>query len=55
VDMHGTLMDLLASSVAAVSDDMMFIETVFKDADKVMEVCFWVLPDPTTIIALKQV
>ena len=54
VDMHGTLMDLLASSVAAVSDEMMFIETVFKDADKVIEVCFWVLPDPTTVIALKQ-
>lgn len=54
VDMHSTILELIATSIAAVSDDMMVIETVFKDANRAMQFRFWVLPDPTAI-ALEKI
>ena len=50
VDMLGAILDVVATSVAAVSDDLRIVETVFKDAGRIVQVRFWLLPDPTILI-----
>ncbi len=45
VDMLGALMDVVATPVAAVSDDLLIIETVLQDSEGALQARFWVLPD----------
>ena len=46
VDMLGAILNVVASSVAAVSDEALIIDAALRDADKAVEVRLWVLPDP---------
>lgn len=47
VDMRGAILTMIISLVAAFSDEMLVIETAFKDADRTLRLRFWVLPDPS--------
>jgi chemotaxis protein CheC len=47
VDMLGAILNLCVTSAAAVSDDLLVIETMFKDLVRTVQFRFWVLPDPT--------
>ncbi len=47
VDMLGAILNLCVTSAAAVSDDLVVIETIFKDIVRTVQFRFWVLPDPT--------
>ena len=47
VDMLGAILDVIVTPVAAVRDDLLIIETVFRDSRRAIEGRFWVLPDPT--------
>lgn len=44
VDMLGAILDVVATSVAAVSDDMVIVETAFEEPEWTMQAPFWVLP-----------
>jgi chemotaxis protein CheC len=46
VDMLGAILDVIVTPVAAVRDDLLIIETVFRDSARAIEGRFWVLPDP---------
>jgi len=46
VDMLGAILSVVASSVAAVSDDVLIIDAALGDADRAVEARLWVLPDP---------
>ncbi len=46
VDMLGAIVDVVATPVAAVSDDLLIVETVFKESSRTVEAHFWVLPYP---------
>ena len=46
VDMLGVILDVIVTPVAAVRDDLLIIETDFKDTQGTIQGCFWVLPDP---------
>lgn len=50
VDMRGAILAMIISLVAAFSDEMLVIETAFKDADRTLRLRFWVLPDPSISI-----
>jgi chemotaxis protein CheC len=45
VDMQGAIASLTAIPVAATSDKVMIVETVFSDAAPTVRARFWVLPD----------
>jgi chemotaxis protein CheC len=47
VDMLGAILDVIVTPVAAVRDDLLIIETAFKDSAGAIRGHFWVLPDPT--------
>jgi chemotaxis protein CheY-P-specific phosphatase CheC len=47
VDMLGAILDVIVTPVAAVRDDLLIIETAFKDGAGAIQGRFWVLPDPT--------
>ncbi len=46
VDMLGAIMDVIVTPVAAVRDDLLIIETNFRDAAGAVRGRFWILPDP---------
>jgi chemotaxis protein CheC len=45
VGMLGTILNMVVTPVAAVSDDLLIIETTFRDAGGTVQIRFWVLPD----------
>ncbi len=45
VDMLGTILTVVASTVAAVSDDLLIVDTVLRDEARAVEVRMWVMPD----------
>ncbi|OQY47605.1 MAG: hypothetical protein B6242_04625 [Anaerolineaceae bacterium 4572_78] len=47
VDMLGAILNFIAASVGATSDELVFVETIFKDTDRILEGRFWILPDPS--------
>jgi chemotaxis protein CheC len=47
VDMLGAILDVIVTPVAAVRDDLLIIETAFRDSAGAIQGRFWVLPDPT--------
>ena len=46
VDMLGAILNVIVTPVAAVRDDLLIVETVFRDSSRTVEGRFWVLPDP---------
>ena len=46
VDMLGAILNVIVTPVAAVRDDLLIIETDFKDARETIQGRFWVMPDP---------
>jgi len=46
VDMLGAILNVIITPVAAVRDDLLIIETAFRDAGSAVLGRFWVLPDP---------
>jgi len=49
VDMLGAILDVIVTPVAAVRDDLLIVETAFKDAQGTAQARFWVLPDPVKL------
>lgn len=47
VDMLGAILNVIVTPVAAVRDDLIIIETDFKDIRGTIQGRLWVLPDPT--------
>lgn len=45
VDMLGSILGVLATSVGEGSDDLMIIETILQDTEGLVEARLWVLPD----------
>jgi hypothetical protein len=46
VDMLGAILDVIVTPVAAVRDDLLIIDTPFRDHRRVVQGRFWVLPNP---------
>ena len=46
VDMLGAILNVVLTPVAAVRDDLLIIETTFRDTLRSVQGRFWVLPDP---------
>ncbi|MEE8392436.1 MAG: hypothetical protein V3S14_16780 [Anaerolineae bacterium] len=46
VDMLGAILNVIITPVAAVRDDLLIIETDFSDAQKTVQGCLWIIPDP---------
>lgn len=46
VDMLGAILNVVATSMAVVSDDLLIVETAFKEAERTTQAHFWVLPGP---------
>lgn len=44
VDMLGAILDVIASPIAAVSDNLMIVETVFQEPERTVVAHFWVMP-----------
>lgn len=49
VDMLGAILNVIMTPVAAVRDDLIIIETDFKDIRGTIQGRLWVLPDPTLV------
>ncbi len=49
VDMPGTVLDLLLMPATAVSDDLLIIETTFRDTRESLQARFWVVPYPIDV------
>jgi len=47
VDMLGAILNIIAAPAAFVSDDLLIVETIFRDIEKTVWVRFWVRPDPS--------
>ncbi len=47
VDMLGAILDLFITSAAAVSDDLLIVETIFTDVARTMQFRLWMLPGST--------
>ncbi len=47
VDMLGAILNVIITPIAAVRDDLLIIETNFRDAAGAVRGRFWILPDPT--------
>ena len=45
-DRQGAILDVIVTPIAAVRDDLLIIDTAFKDTQRSVEGHFWVLPDP---------
>jgi chemotaxis protein CheC len=50
VDMVGAILEVMATSVAEVSDHLLVIDTVFTNPRHSMRVRFWLLPDPAELL-----
>ena len=46
VDMLGAILDVVVTPVAAVRDDLLIIEADFGDAQRTVQGCLWIIPDP---------
>jgi chemotaxis protein CheC len=46
VDMLGAILDVIVTPVAAVRDDLLIIDTPFRDHRRTVQGRFWVLPNP---------
>ena len=46
VDMLGAILDLIVTPAAAIGDDMLVVETTFRDATRAVQAHFWVVPGP---------
>lgn len=46
VDMLGAILNVFITPAAAVSDDLLIVETMFRDAARTMQFRLWMLPDP---------
>ncbi len=46
VDMRGSILTMVVALVAAMSDELIVIESAFKDADRALQLRFWILPEP---------
>ena len=53
VDMLGAIMGVVAAPVAAFADELLIVETAFKEPHRTVNVHFWVLPYP--VMTLDQV
>jgi chemotaxis protein CheC len=49
VDMVGAILEVMATSVAEVSDHLLVIDTLFTNPRQSLRVRFWVLPDPAEL------
>ena len=49
VDMLGAILSVIVTPVAVVRDDLVIIETAFRDMQKSVRGCLWVLPDPAIL------
>lgn len=49
VDVLSTILDVIVTPMAAVRDDLVIIETIFKDVKNTVQARFWVLPNPATL------
>lgn len=49
VDMLGAILDVVATSVAIVSDELFIVETEFREPERTMKARLWVLPDPNAL------
>jgi len=47
VDMLGAILDLFITSAAAMSDDLLIVETIFTDVARTMQFRLWMLPGST--------
>ena len=46
VNMLGAILDVIVTPIAAVRDDLLIIDTAFRDTRRSIQGHFWVLPDP---------
>jgi chemotaxis protein CheC len=53
IDMVGAILDIIVASSGGISDHVLLLEANFTDDNRSVEASFWVLPDATTIKALK--
>ena len=51
VDMLGAILSVVATPVAGVSDELIIVETVFCEPERIVQVHFWVMPFPTKTTA----
>jgi chemotaxis protein CheC len=49
VDMLGAILDVIVAPTATVRSNLLLVETVFEDAQNIMQARFWVLPNPATL------
>lgn len=49
VDMLAAILEVVATPVAATTDDLLIIETDFMNVESSLSIKFWVLPDPTVL------
>jgi chemotaxis protein CheC len=49
VDMLGAILNVVITPVAATGDDLLIVETVFKETERVVRAHFWVLPEPAVV------
>ena len=49
VDMLGAILNVVLTPVAAVSDNLLIVETVFKETERTVQAHFWVLPEPSVV------
>ncbi|MEE8390800.1 MAG: chemotaxis protein CheC [Anaerolineae bacterium] len=49
VDMLGAILNVIITPIATVRDDLVVIETAFRDMRKTVHGRFWVLPDPAIL------
>lgn len=47
VDMLGAILDIVVSPVAAICDELVLLETIFKNEANACSIRFWILPDVT--------
>jgi chemotaxis protein CheC len=53
IDMVGAILDIIVASSGGISDHVLLLEANFTDDNRSVEASFRVLPDATTIKALK--
>jgi chemotaxis protein CheC len=49
VDMLGAILDVVAVSAAATSDELLIVETMLQEPDGDVQGRFWVMPDPAIL------
>lgn len=49
IDMLGAILNIIASPIAMVSEEMVIVETTFREAERTVVANFWVMPYPTEI------